>query len=135
MAATMEENLRTLLLSDDTIKNAVGARVSYNHVPQADDLPYIFFEQSGSTDDTALGDSSGLPTRLQYALEVWGDKAFSAKSLGRRVQQYLHKYRGAFGDSTVQGIFAESQDDNYVPRGIMDDEGFHGSFLNVEVVL
>lgn len=134
MAATIEENLAALLLADTTIKTAVGSRVAYNHVPQLDDMPYIFFQQSGSSDDSGIGDAAGLPTRFQYALECWDTSALTAKALGRRVQQYLHKYRGTFGDTTVQGIFAESQDDNYVPRGVMDDSGFHGAFINVEIV-
>jgi hypothetical protein len=51
-----------------------------------------------------------------------------------RVQSILNKYKGAFGDATVQGIFAESQSEDYVPRGDGSDRGFHGNFLAVEVV-
>lgn len=134
MAKTIDENLRTLLLADSVVAGIVGDRVSYNHIPQAASIPYIFFQQSGSVDDSGIGDAAGLPTRFQYAIECWHDKPFESKTLGRRVQEILNKYRGVFGDTTIQAIFAESQDDNYVPRGIMDDSGFHGSFLNVEVV-
>jgi hypothetical protein len=134
MAATIEENLSALILSDTTLKNAIGSRLAYNHVPQLDDIPYGFFQQNGSTDDSGIGDAAGLPTRFLYALEFWDTDALRVKATGRRAQQLLHKYRGTFGDTTVQAIFAESQDDNYEPRGIMDDSGFHGSFLNVEIV-
>jgi hypothetical protein len=134
MAATMEENLSALILADATIKSAIGTRLAYNHVPQLDQIPYGFFQQSGTSDDDGIGDSAGLPTRFQYALEFWDTDVLRAKQTGRRAQQILHKYRGAFGDSTVQAIFAESQNDDYTPRGIMDDSGFHGCFLNLEVI-
>lgn len=132
--ATMEENLASLILSDTTLKSAIGSRLAYNHVPQTSQIPYGFFQQTGTVDDDGIGDAAGLPTRFQYSLEFWDTDALRAKSTGRRAQQLLHKYRGAFGDSSVQAIFAASQDDNYVPRGINDDNGFHGSFLNLEVI-
>jgi hypothetical protein len=134
MAATMEENLSAFILSDDTIKKAISSRLAYNHVPQLDQIPYGFFQQSGNTDDAALDDSAGAPTRYQYALEFWDMDPLRVKRTGLRAQQILNKYRGTFGDSTVQGIFAESQNDDYQPRGIMDDEGFHGCFLTLEVI-
>lgn len=134
MSATLEENLAAFLKADTTLKNTVGGRVAYNHVPQLDEIPYIFFQQTGTTDDSGIGDSAGLPTRFQYTIECWDDDCLRAKATGRRAQQILNKYRGAFGDTTVQAIFADTQNDDYQPRGIMDDEGFHGAFLNVEVV-
>lgn len=132
--ATLEENLKTFLQADTTVKEIVGNRISYNHVPQSSDTPYIFFQQTGTTDDDGIGDSPGAPTRYQYALECWDRDVLRAKRLGLRVQTILNKYIGAIGDQTVQAIYAPTQDDNYVARGILDDEGFHGAFLNVEVV-
>jgi hypothetical protein len=134
VAKTMEENLATLVLGDSTLSNAIGSRLAYNHVPQTDQIPYGFFQQTGTVDDSGIGDSAGLPTRFQYTLEFWDTDALRAKATGRRAQQLLNKYRGTFGDSTVQAIYADSQDDNYTPRGIMNDSGFHGSFLSLEVV-
>ena len=132
--ATTEENLRTCLLDSSDIKAAVKA-VSYNFVPQDKDTPYIFFQQSGATDDVSLGDSAGTPTRPRYAIECWAENPYDAISLKNLVQSRLHKYRGTFGDTTVKGIFAEDVDDNYIPNGNGGDDGLHGAALFAEVVL
>jgi hypothetical protein len=132
--ATTEENMVTFLLASDSIKAAVKA-VSYNHVPQDKDTPYIFFQQSGATDDVALDDSAGTPTRPRYAVEVWADRPADAIEIKNLVQARLNKHRGTFGDTTVKGIFAEDVDDEYIPNGNGDDDGLHGASLFAEVVL
>jgi hypothetical protein len=132
---TTEEHLRKFLLADSSIAGAVGSRVSFNVVPQDKDVPYIFFQQEGSTDDAALDDSAGTPTRPRYALECWADKPSDAISLKNLLQAKLHKHRGTFGDTTVKGIFAEDVDDEYVPMGNGSDDGLHGCHLFAEVVL
>jgi hypothetical protein len=131
---TTEKNLKDFLLASDSIKAAVKA-VSYNHVPQDKDTPYIFFQQSGATDDIALDDSAGTPTRPRYAVECWASNPPDAITLKNLVQARLHKHRGAFGDTTVKGIFAEDVDDEYVPMGNGSDDGLHGAALFAEVVL
>jgi hypothetical protein len=131
---TTEKNLKDFLLASDSIKAVVKA-VSYNHVPQDKDTPYIFFQQSGATDDIALDDSAGTPTRPRYAVECWADNPPDAISLKNLVQARLHKHRGTFGDTTVKGIFAEDVDDEYVPMGNGSDDGLHGAALFAEVVL
>lgn len=132
---TTEENMRTFLLADANIYATVGTRVSYNHVPQDKDLPYIFFQQSGATDDPALGDSAGIPTRARYAVEAWAGTPSEAIALKNLVQGRLHKARGTFGTDTIQAIFAEDVDDDYVPNGNGSDDGLHGASLFAEVIL
>lgn len=131
---TTEENLKAFIQSD-AIKAVVGTRVSYNHVPGNFKTPYIFFQQAGSADDISLGDSPGTPTRPRYAWECWADNPAEAIALKNLVQARLHKYRGAVGTLTVQGIFAEDVDDEYIPNGNGGDDGLHGAALFSEVVL
>lgn len=135
MANILEENLRQFIVADATVSGIVGDRVSYNHVPQADDVPYVFFQLSGTVDDDGIGDAAGAPTRFQYDLECWAADPFTARTLGLRVQAILNKYTGTLGDQTVQAIFAQSANDNYVPKAVPADEGYHGAFLSpVEVI-
>lgn len=130
---TTEENMRAFLLADSNIA-ADAKAVSYNIVPQNKDTPYIFFQQSGSDDDIALGDSAGAPTRTRFAIEVWDSTPLGAIQFKKLVQNRLHKARGTFGDTTVQGIFSADMDDQYVGLGNGGDEGLHGAFLTAEVV-
>lgn len=131
---TTEKNLKAFLLADSSIKAAVKA-VSYNSVPQDKDTPYIFLQQSGATDDVALGDSAGVPTRPRYAVEIWASNPADAIEVKNLVQARLNKHRGTFGDTTVKGIFASDVDDEYIPNGNGEDAGLHGAALFAEVVL
>lgn len=122
-------------IQSDAIKAVVGDRVSYNHVPQDKDKPYIFFQQSGADDDIALDDSAGVPNRPQFAIEAYADTPSEAVELKNLVHARLHKHRGAFGDTTVKGIFCANVDDNYEPAGGGSDDGLHWSAFLAEVVL
>lgn len=132
--ATTEENLRTYLLSVPSIKAAVRS-ISYNIVPQDKDAPYIFFQQAGAGDDAALGDSARVPNRPRYDIECWADSPSEAITIKNLLQANLHLYRGAIGDATAKGIFAEDVNDDYVANGGGEDEGLHSAALNAEVVL
>lgn len=133
--ATTEENLRAFLLADAAIADAVGSRVAFNKFPQTKGTPRIFFQQSGSVDDTAMDDAAGAPTRPQFTLEAYDSTPEGAVALKKLVQNKLHKHRGAFGDTTVKGIFAADVADNYTPNGLGEDAGLHWAALIAEVVL
>jgi hypothetical protein len=133
--ATTEENLRTFLLAGTGIAAAVGDRIAFNSIPQGKGTPRIFFQQSGSVDDTAMDDSAGAPTRPQFTIEVYDSKPEGAVAVKKLVQNCLHKHRGTFGDTTVKGIFAADVADNYTPNGLGEDAGLHWAALIAEVVL
>jgi hypothetical protein len=132
---TTEENLATFVMSNSSIKTATGGRIAYNHVPQDDETPYIFFQQQGADNDVALDDLQTTPNRPRYAIECWADNPADAIALKNLIQPHLNCYRGTFGDTTVKGIFAKDADDEYVPNGAGDDDGLHGVALIAEVVL
>lgn len=133
--ATTPENLRTFLLADSSIANEVGSRIAYNIVPEDKGSPYIFFQQSGATDDIALDDSAGAPNRPQFVVECYAETPSRAIVIKNLVHARLHKYRGTFGDTTTRGIFAEDVSDAYIRNGDGGDEGLHASTINVEIVL
>ena len=133
--ATTEENLRAFLLAGTSIADAVGTRIAFNKFPQTKGTPRIFFQQSGSVDDIAMDDSAGAPTRPQFTIEAYDSTPEGAVALKRLVQDRLHKHRGAFGDTTVKGIFAADVADNYTPNGLGEDAGLHWAALIAEVVL
>lgn len=132
--ATLAENLKTFLLADTTVKQLVGSRVHYNHVPQGKGYPFIFYQQSGSSDDAALDDSPGAPFRLRFTVECIDTDLARCRTLVNRVQAITNKHRGTVGAQTVQAIFAAEQDDEYVPRGIGSDDGEHVAALSLEVI-
>lgn len=133
--ATTEENLVTFLLADSTVTAKVGNRVDFNHVPESDGTPYIFFQQQGASDAPVLDDSARTPLRPTYAIECWAMTPADAVTLKNILQGKLHLYRGTMGSQTVKGIFAEDASDEYVYAGDGGDGGYHGVAIFAEVVL
>ena len=132
---TTEENMRTFLLSDSDIAQAVGPRVAYNNFGQTKGNPRIFFQQTGAADDVAMDDPAGEPTRPQYTIEAIDSTPEGAVALKKLVHAKVNKARGTFGDTTVKGIFAADVADNYSPNGLGEDAGQHWAAFIAEVVL
>lgn len=139
--ATVDENLKTFLLADSTVKRLSQGRICENHVPQGPNggpyLPYVFFYLSAESDDTALDDANGrTPNRTHFFVECYGQGISASRALGNAVRSRLDLYRGsAFGDQTAQGVFCASVGDDYEPRGAGADQGVHGAHYAVEVVV
>lgn len=133
--ATLAQNLRTVLTGDATLAEYVGARVHHNYAPDPDKGYFIYYAQTGNVDDMALDDSAGQPTRTQFAVEIHGDDIGTVRTIANRCQSILHKKRGAFGDQTVQGVFAENMADDYMPKAVQGDQVRHWAALALEVVL
>lgn len=135
MAATVQENLRALFLGTSSITTLVEDRVC-NNVPSTDDGdgPLIFIQLTDTDDEPYLDAPEGLqPFRYVFAIECWAPLESEAASVAKAVKG-LNLHEGAFGDSTVQGIFVENANEDYVPKGDASESGWHGVFLNCEVV-
>lgn len=132
--ATLEENMVKHLLGDDNIASRVSARVIYNSIPNPVG-DYIWFTLSATEDEYCLDDAPGAPFRYFYDVECYSENPFRATELGRFVQARLNKVpKGTFGAGTVQGVFAENQDADYVAKGDGSDGAFHGAFIRAEVI-
>ena len=127
-------DLRTWLLDDAAIAAIVGDRVHQNTVPQdTGEAPYIYYSMSitDRTQDPDMNNPSPVPYRVQWDIECISrdiDESLNlAELVGAREQ-----YRGSFGNGYVAGIFITSQNDEYQPRGISDDDGWHVSTLDLQ---
>lgn len=136
MANTVDENLRKFLLDDSAIVKLVGSRIHKNHVPQSIVGDYIWFARESSDDEICLDDAAGSgPFRRFYDFEaVAKNHNANADRIADALYDRLHKYVGAFGDSTVKLILCEEQDEQYVPRNVGGDTGLHVPSLRVQVI-
>lgn len=120
--ATVTEDLIAFLTADATITNLVGQRVHANHVPEKSTYPLVWLARSGKEKDTDLDGQGGL-TRHLYDIEAIGPDLGEAEDVAQAVDDRLAGHRGTFGARTVQGVFLQDQDDEYVPRGTAGDDG------------
>lgn len=120
--ASVGEDLIAFLIDDPTVTNLVGRRVHANHVPQKSKYPLIWLARSGKEKDRDMDGQGGL-TRHLYDLECISPDLGEAEDVADAVDDRLAGHRGTFGARTVQGVFIEDQDDEYIPRGTGGDDG------------
>lgn len=133
--ASIAENLLAFLKATPAISAIAGTRVHYSSVPQETDYPYVWFQRRSTEDiygcmDDSPGQSPGLVT---FDLECCSDNIHQAQSLADAVRS-RHRYRGAVGGQTVQVMFVEDQNDDYIPFN-MSEQGPHLCALNIEIYL
>jgi hypothetical protein len=132
------EDLRTFLINDAAIAAIVNDRVSQNKIPQADDLPAIWYRRSTSSDDdlTLEVNQSG-ETQFSESFDVECivdvDELDEAEQLASAIKA-LNTSKGTFGTGTMQGVFVSFHDDNYRPTGTQGDDGRHVAALEVEII-
>lgn len=135
MANTLDENLKAFLQADSSIAKLVGARISVNHVPEKPLIPFVWIGKASADDEICLDDAAGSgPFRHFFDVEIYGQSIRQARQIEAAIYSRLHKYRGSFGDSTIQGAFLSKQADSYIPRGTMGDTGLHAATLSAEVI-
>ena len=134
--ATVSEDLKTFTIADSTVGALVADRMHELHVPQTSLKPYIYYSRIGTEDERAMDSAAGdAPFRHQYIVECWGTTPSMADSIADAVRDRLNNYRGTLGSRTVQGVFVQSQSDDYDPRSDGSDRGFFLNALTVEVCL
>ncbi len=144
--ATVDEDLKTFLQKNAPLAAKIGSRVHENHVPMKIApngemtfvaVPFVWFAQSGEVRQDALDDGVGtLPIGYEFALEVVAQSIRDARTIGAMVVNCLHLLtKATFGSRTIQVVFCEDQNDQYVSQTGAVDRGFHVTAYNVQVYL
>lgn len=135
--ADAAENLRTFLLADATLLASLGDQCGQIRTLQADSYPYCVFFRTGTDGDTerTLDQAVGtLPFRKFFDIEVVSNDLDEAADIAERIKAIADGYGGAFGDTTIQGIFIEDHDDDYQSRAVADDEAVFVQALQTQLV-
>lgn len=139
----LEDDLRTFILADTTVQTFIpsgSGRMFYSHVPDLpqdeQELDLILYYQIAGDNELCFDDAVGAdPFRQLFTIECISRDINRAKNLFRAVWQRLNNYRGSLGSGllSVQGIFCDNPDDDFVARG-MDDLGWELCALQAEVI-
>lgn len=133
------QNLIALMKSATTVTKHAANRFHEDHVPQLNGVltePFVWLSQrqesGGETIDGAQGEA---PDSIIFDMEVSGgsNRRIGQKALGAAVRSLLHNYRGAFGDSTVKGIFVRDKENDHIPVSNGGDRGVLVSAFDVQV--
>ena len=118
------DDFRTLVLSSTAVVATVSNRVFWNVAPEEYPRPYVWYRRSSSEEELCLDGSGGL-RQTTLDVECWAneDATGTAETLAGRLKDLLHGHRGAMGGARAQAIYVDDQDDDYIPKGNMADEG------------
>ena len=125
-------DLTTYLRASTAITAVVGTRIHHNVVPQDATRPYLWFRRTSENEELTL-DGVGELVETEIDLECWAETDSAADSLGNLTKTRLHGVRGTVGTATVGGMFVNSKDDDYEPRGAYADAGMHVVALGVKI--
>lgn len=135
--STLAEDLRAELIADSEIATAVVTRVHYQHVPESVVGSYVWFSRSGSSDDDdrTLGDASGQKYHFRELWDMEGISSdlASAQALAGMLKKF-DSHQSSLGDGSVQGIFVRDHTEDYIPRGVLNDDGFFVGAVQFEII-
>lgn len=121
------------LKANASIAAKVGQHVYHRHIPQPSPAKFIYLVRSGYRDERCLGESGDPAFSHTYAVEVIAENPDEADAIADLVRA-LDGTSGTFGGRTIQGIFINDQNDDYEPKAVGGDLGWHIPALSAEVV-
>lgn len=132
--ADVATRFRAFLLGDASIARKVGPRVHQNTVPAQRAIPFVWFRRRTTGTTTTLDSSAGeAVANVTFDVEAVAINQTAADELAEAVRARCHCYRGAFDDGSVQAIFVEDQDEDYVPVTGAGDDGMNIATFLVQI--
>lgn len=139
----IEDDLRTFVLANAGVQAFIpsgSGRMFYSHVPDLEESEQnsdlILYYLTNGDNERCFDDAVGAdPFRFVYLIEAISRDIDRAKNLHRAIWRALNNKSGSLGSGllSVQGIYCEDPDDDWVARGI-DDVGWEICGLQAEVI-
>jgi len=109
----IELYLKSRLLADTTLKNAINSQI-YPVVASADAvLPYLVYARVSGVGDYDHGGTSGLRT-VETEVRAWADTYDSARTLTDHVRRVMDGHRDAIGAGPFRMVRVSDGEDFYV---------------------
>jgi len=141
MANTIDQDLIQQLVDDtditDIVEGLPNQRIHYNHVPESYLGTYIFFHRitAGEDEDRILNEQPGRKYQFRetFIVEAISRDLDDQVALVGELRKY-DSHRDTLGTGTIQAIFVRNAADDYIPKGVDSDEGYHVGSLEFEIV-
>lgn len=110
----LPHDLRLFVINHASLKPWFGSRVSPPPVPRNPTFPYLTFQQIAYDGRHTLVGFEGHASAL-YQLEVFAATEDAATRAARALRVVLNGYRGTWGETTVRGVFLQTQFEDDIP--------------------
>lgn len=123
------EDLRSFLLSSTGVTAAVANSttpgvIEQNTIREYAPSPRIWYQRRNENEDLDLGGTGGI-IESNWDIECHSEDPDEPFTIAAAVKSALHGHRGTFGSGSVQGVFVEDHDDDYIPKGVGSEEGLY----------
>jgi hypothetical protein len=123
------------LRANTSIAAKVGPAVYHRHVPQPPPSRFIYLVREGFRHERCLGEAADPAFSHYYAVEAIAENEEEADAIADIIRGLDGRpYGTTFGGRTLKGLFIEEQSDDYEPKAVGSDLGYHIPALRVEVI-
>jgi hypothetical protein len=136
--SSIGENLRTFIVGSTSLSTYFDAidgigTVEQNTIRQDAPSPRIWYQRNQQSEDLDVDGTGGL-VESTWDIEVHSESPDGQSlDIADVLKARLHGHKGAFGDQSVQGVFVEDHDDDYLPKGVASEDGLYVAALSAKI--
>lgn len=113
---------------------AGSAPVQQNYSSVDKTEPRVWYQRRTGNTDLLLSGAGATITEAVYEIEVNALDPDAGAALSDTITTAMNGFRGTMGGSHVLGVFVEDAADDYQPRGLDLDDGYHVFAANLRVI-
>jgi hypothetical protein len=115
------------------LASLTDAPVQQNYASIDQVQPRVWYQRESGQTELFLDASAGMAETV-YTVEVHGTDPDAAGAIADLIQVRLHGFTGFMGTTRILGSFVEDAADEYEPRGLNVDDGYHVFAFKVRVL-
>lgn len=137
--ATLGQDFRAFIVGSTSIAAASTAWtitkpgvVELDKIGEQPPRPRVWMQRRRENEELDLSGNGGL-VESTWDLEIISTDHSDRYSITNAIKRRLNGHEGTMGTRTVQGIFVEDHDDDYLPRGLAGEDAFYLSALSATI--
>lgn len=118
----LQTNLPTVVAEQNKLSQAALSGVRFWYI-----------RRSSEAQLSLSGDDFGIREET-FDMEVICENIATAMTTRQTIKDALHGFRGDLSGTTIQAMFVEDADDNYLPHNLDADAGAHVAALDMRII-
>lgn len=136
---SIDADLRTKLLAVLSAAGYDSVPVQQNYASADQGQPRVWYQRRSDSPDTFLSSAEQTVREVTWSVEVDALDPDAGGAVADLIQSShpagMHGFSGRMGSTQVLGCWAEDAGDEYQPRGLDLDDGYHVSAFNLKMIV